>query len=444
MEPIALGSWSSDPIPRRAVEAVAQRYAAHPRYFSVIPLYYELAPRYRLRPSVALAQAAHETGWGHFRGVVPATFHNWCGLKTATGGADDDPFAHARFPDDRTGVLAHVQHLAAYAGTVEPKDVGDPVVSPRLHLVRWKSATVVEDLGGRWAPSREYGDRVSRIVRTFWEEAVNQIPRELDPQHLAGVPLRVQLVPPNGRNVPGIPLVPQWITVHETANPNPGANAQAHWRFVANGGGSDGVSYHFAVDDREVVQILPLATVAWHAGDGPLGPGNRTSIAIETCVNADADWERTLRNLVALLVALCRQLALPPDRIVQHNRWSGKNCPARIRAEGRWDRLLADVRAALAPASSDVVVVGPYARTLGHGFLAFWRQLERVDPTLPLRVLGWPLTGEFALGTATYQVFERGVLKYARNEPAPWDVHVAPWAEALAARAEAERQRLLP
>lgn len=444
MEPIGLGAWHADPIPPRAVEAVAQRHGAHVRYFAVIPLYYEIAPRYRIRPSVALAQAAHETGWGHFRGVVPATFHNWCGLKTAVGGADTDPFAHARFADDRTGVLAHVQHLAAYAGTVEPKAVGDPVVSPRLHLVRWKSAPYVEDLGGKWAPSRDYGLRVARIVQAFWEEAVSTVPRELDPQLLGGVPLRVQLVPPNNRNVPNLPLVPQWITVHETANPNPGANAEAHWRFVQQGGGVEGVSYHFAVDDREIIQILPLSTVAWHAGDGPQGPGNRTSVAIETCVNRDGDWEKTLRHLVALLAALCRQLNLPPERIVQHHHWSGKNCPARIRAEGRWERLLADVRARLAPPAGDVVLLGPYNRTLGHGFLAFWRQLERADPTLPLRVLGWPLTNEFTVGGATYQVFERGVLKYAKGEPSPWDVHVAPWAEALQARAEAERQRLLP
>ena len=41
-------------------------------------------------------------------------------------------------------------------------------------------------------------------------------------------------------------------------------------------------SFHFAVDDKEVVQGLPLDRNGWHAGDGN-GKGNREGIAIEIC-----------------------------------------------------------------------------------------------------------------------------------------------------------------
>ena len=37
-----------------------------------------------------------------------------------------------------------------------------------------------------------------------------------------------------------------------------------------------------------------------------------------------------------------QQLNIPIDRVVQHNYWNGKNCPATIRAtEGAWEAFLA-------------------------------------------------------------------------------------------------------
>lgn len=32
-------------------------------------------------------------------------------------------------------------------------------------------------------------------------------------------------------------------------------------------------SYHFAVDDKEVIQAIPLDRHAWHSGDGTNGTG---------------------------------------------------------------------------------------------------------------------------------------------------------------------------
>lgn len=141
-----------------AAKSWAASRGAHPDFLQVAALYWELAPQLGIRADVAYAQSAKETGFGWFTGVVPREFHNWCGLKTREGGSNDDPNAHARFPDDRTGVLAHLQHLAAYAGvTVRP-----PIVDPRYEWVIKGSALYVEDLGGRWAPSSEYGYSIVR------------------------------------------------------------------------------------------------------------------------------------------------------------------------------------------------------------------------------------------------------------------------------------------
>jgi len=120
-------------------------------------------------PAILVAQSAHETGWGRFGGVVPATHHNTAGIKTAAGGSNDDPEAHERFADWPDGARGHTNHLAAYTGL---KPVGEP--HGRYHTVRrlsWAgSVTTVQELGARWAPSSTYGDRIAALtaeLRTF-------------------------------------------------------------------------------------------------------------------------------------------------------------------------------------------------------------------------------------------------------------------------------------
>jgi N-acetylmuramoyl-L-alanine amidase len=149
-------------------------------------------------------------------------------------------------------------------------------------------------------------------------------------------------MPKNMPNRPNIKLVggkPEFITIHETANKTVGANAEMHRKFVHNGGGDAQVSFHYVVDDKESIQLMPDDEVAWHAGDGPNGVGNNRSIAIETCVNADGNFLLATVNLAKLVVKLMQEFNIPLTKVVQHNRWSGKNCPMRLRANG-WQELL--------------------------------------------------------------------------------------------------------
>jgi N-acetylmuramoyl-L-alanine amidase len=122
----------------------------------IAQLYWEEAPKHGgVRPEVAYAQAMKETGFFRFGGVLDASFYNPCGLKTPEGGANEDPGAHTRFHDWDCGVIAHLQHLALYAGAdgFPVPEPCDPRHFPYLHGV----APDVVDLGGRWAPAPEYG-----------------------------------------------------------------------------------------------------------------------------------------------------------------------------------------------------------------------------------------------------------------------------------------------
>ena len=146
--------------------ATAERWArsedATARFVANAQLYWELAPPRGIRPEVAYAQSAKETGYGRFGGVIDASFNNPCGLKTTAGGDDDDPDAHMRFTTWRQGITACIDHLALYAGA--PGYPRDDTPDPRHFPSVYATAPTVERLGGAWAPAADYG---TSIVNDF-------------------------------------------------------------------------------------------------------------------------------------------------------------------------------------------------------------------------------------------------------------------------------------
>lgn len=121
----------------------------------------------------------------------------------------------------------------------------------------------------------------------------------------------------------------KFITVHETGNKSRGAGAQAHANLQSNGFTE---SWHYQVDDKVIIQSWLDTTKCAHAGDGASGPGNNDSIAIEVCVNPDSDRTKTWQNVIWLVKTLMGRHMVSERNVVQHNYWSGKNCPTDMRA----------------------------------------------------------------------------------------------------------------
>lgn len=145
-------------------QAWAKTHGAAEWFRELAPLYWQLAAAHGgVRPDIAFAQSAKETRYGLFGGVIPGPeWHNPCGLKTRQGGDNSDPSAHARFADDATGVSAHLDHLALYAGADGYPRSATP--DPRHFASIRGTAPTVEALSGKWAPSADYGPS---IVRDF-------------------------------------------------------------------------------------------------------------------------------------------------------------------------------------------------------------------------------------------------------------------------------------
>ncbi|TKI66708.1 XlyB [Lysinibacillus mangiferihumi] len=140
-------------------------------------------------------------------------------------------------------------------------------------------------------------------------------------------------------------MTPKFITVHNTANDASAANEVKY--MISN---NNQVSYHVAVDDKEVIQAIPFNRNAWHCGDG-IGKGNMKSIGIEICYSKSggARYAAAEENAVQYIAKLLKEYGWGIDRVKKHQDWNGKYCPHRILSENRWNSFLKRIEEAMKP-----------------------------------------------------------------------------------------------
>ena len=127
------------------------------------------------------------------------------------------------------------------------------------------------------------------------------------------------------------------IVVHETAND---ASARDEISYMISN--NNEVSFHYAVDDVEVVQGVPENRNAWHAGDGGKGKGNREGLAIEICYSKSGGerWHKAIENAAQFIADKLKERGWGIDKVTKHQDYSGKHCPHRILDEYGWDNFL--------------------------------------------------------------------------------------------------------
>ncbi|MGL5082075.1 MAG: hormogonium tapered terminus morphoprotein TftA [Microcoleaceae cyanobacterium] len=112
---------------------------------------------------IAFCQMCLETEFLRFNPETKASQNNFASLGAARVEAGT-----ATFPNPKTGVRAHIQHLKAYAST-EP--LVQAVVDPRFSDIQRGVAPSVLQLGGRWSADLRYGDRILALVQRLYEAA---------------------------------------------------------------------------------------------------------------------------------------------------------------------------------------------------------------------------------------------------------------------------------
>ena len=131
--------------------------------------YIEEAALEGVNHDIAFAQMCLETGFLRFGNLVKPEWNNFCGL-----GAIGPEQPGLIFPDARTGVRAHIQHLKGYASS-EP--LSREQVNPRYTLLqqlgRIGSSPTIQGLSGTWAADREYAVKIENILNRLYEFSFN-------------------------------------------------------------------------------------------------------------------------------------------------------------------------------------------------------------------------------------------------------------------------------
>jgi len=150
----------------------------------MFPALWDVALDYDIDPVGMVAQSLQETG-GEFTGDVKPEQHNPAGIKwhdamqalLAAQGVKADqnprhPLAFALYftaENWRVGARVHAEHLK-YGWCGAPVPAGYAMLDPRYKAARSSAAAKGDavtwaDLGTRWAPSPDYGQRIEAIMQ---------------------------------------------------------------------------------------------------------------------------------------------------------------------------------------------------------------------------------------------------------------------------------------
>lgn len=170
-------------------------------------------------------------------------------------------------------------------------------------------------------------------------------------------------------------MTPTRIVVHNTAND---ATARNEIAYMTNNNYE--TSFHYAVDDKEIVQGLPLDRNGWHSSDGN-GKGNREGIAIEICYSKSGGdrFIKAEENAVDLIVYLLKKYNWGIDRVTKHQDYGNhKYCPHRTLDMG-WNRFINMIKAKIEDKpepSSNIVNCYYKVRTQKHQWLPEVKNLD--------------------------------------------------------------------
>lgn len=170
-------------------------------------------------------------------------------------------------------------------------------------------------------------------------------------------------------------LNPKYITVHNTANDGTAWNEIKY--MITN---NNEVSFHYAVDNTEVVQGIPTNRNAWHCGDGGKGTGNRESIGVEICFSKSGGnkFTQAEKNASIFVAELLKEHGLPISALKKHQDWSGKYCPHRTLDLG-WQRFVNMVQAELNALNNQTTQANPSGQTFFRVVCGSYTQRQNAD-----------------------------------------------------------------
>lgn len=164
------------------------------------------------------------------------------------------------------------------------------------------------------------------------------------------VPIRENLVPKDKYAIKcPYTRTPTRVVIHNTANDAPAANEISYMRY-----NDLEISFHYAVDDVNIVQGIPENRNAWASGDGH-GKDNMEGIHIEICYSKSGGkkFDKAEQNAAEFTASLLKKYGWGIDKVTKHRDYDGKYCPHRTLDRG-WQRFLSMVKRYMEPAKTPV------------------------------------------------------------------------------------------
>ena len=164
------------------------------------------------------------------------------------------------------------------------------------------------------------------------------------------VPIRENLVPKDKYAIKcPYTRTPTRVVIHNTANDAPAANEISYMRY-----NDLEISFHYAVDDVNIVQGIPENRNAWASGDGHC-KGNMEGIHIEICYSKSGGkkFDKAEQNAAEFTASLLKKYGWGIDKVTKHRDYDGKYCPHRTLDRG-WQRFLSMVKRYMEPAKAPV------------------------------------------------------------------------------------------
>jgi N-acetylmuramoyl-L-alanine amidase CwlA len=175
----------------------------------------------------------------------------------------------------------------------------------------------------------------------------------------------------------------EWYVVHNTAND---ASANNEIKYMISNDSQ--TSFHYAIDNKEIVQGIEENRNAWHSGDSGTGKGNRKGIGIEICYSKSGGTRFDLAEKMAakFIAEGLKSKGWGIDKVKKHQDFSGKYCPHRTLDKG-WDRFLNMIKAEMGQDKLTISINGNVKHINGHIKSGIsYAVIDKIE--IPLRTLG--------------------------------------------------------
>lgn len=309
----------------------------------------------KILPSVTIAQACLESGWGKSELATKANNifgikakDDWKGDKYLVKTAEYDKnnkkfYINAYFREYRNWQESLVDHAKFFHNPTWRKENYKNVIGETDYK---KACKALQSAG--YATSQSYASQLIGLIEMYHLDKYDTVAKNKESEVKSMVAFKYRQITNKKqmgrrRNKSDI----KFIVIHWTSNKSETATAMNHQRYLQNA--TRPGSAHYFVDDDEIVQAIGDSIEAWAVGDNQghgtalNGCTNYNSISVEMCVN-NGYSSKMIFNTIELVKELLR--IYPNAKVCRHWDVSRKECPYGYHGQNnsKWNNFLDEIK----------------------------------------------------------------------------------------------------